>query len=108
VLSLWSNAKVVYAVFKINATAAGELYRYDTKWSPVTLPTAPPDSIWSVWGRDEKNVWAVGEAGAIYRLDKTQWRREVSPTHQRLRAVAGDKEKVWALGDWGAVLRLDK
>jgi hypothetical protein len=69
---------------------------------PVTLRDA--------WGSGFKDVWAVGDQGALLHWDGSSWTRHASPAGPTigLNAVAGRSSKdAWAAGEQGTLLRYD-
>ena len=65
-------------------------------------------NLFSLWGADEKAIWAVGSGGAVLHYDGTAWRREQTPTEVQLTSVWGTSPKdVWAVGYEGVVVHYD-
>ena len=77
------------------------------EWQWVN-PAAAGNSLWSVWGFSESEVYAVGNGGAIVRLDGARWRSVASPTERDLRSLWGtDADNIYAVGTDGTVLNYD-
>jgi len=77
---------------------------------PVVKETKSGPSLNAVTFTDEKNGWAVGEAGTILTTGDggAKWTRENSGVSVALNAVAFASTGVgWAVGDRGVVLRRD-
>ncbi|AKV01118.1 hypothetical protein AKJ09_07781 [Labilithrix luteola] len=74
----------------------------------------PPDQFYcsgsarSLWGTDEANVWAVGNAGYGYRVDDAaagHWKQLDTKTSADLRGVWGSSPNdVWAVGSRGTII----
>lgn len=65
--------------------------------------------IYSMWGSDAKNIWAVGSYGTIVKWDGTQWQRQQAMgVIQNLYGVWGSSATdVWIVGEKGRVLHHD-
>lgn len=77
-------------------------------WTPVDSQSAV--GLDAIWGSSADDVWAVGEAGTIRRIGRSdlRWTIVPSPTTARLRAVWGTGPKdVWAVGHAGTILHWD-
>ena len=83
-----------------------QIYLYDGG-ALVPIPdtgTPPTNDLLGVWGSSTKDLWAVGNNGAILHGDGTGWTQGTSPTTNTLRAVSGSAANdVWAVGDAGTV-----
>jgi photosystem II stability/assembly factor-like uncharacterized protein len=75
-------------------------------WVPQTVAAAP-GKVDAVWGSGPKDVYAVGDSGAIWHLDTTgKWTAQDSGTTNRLRAIWGSSAAdVYAVGAGGTILR---
>jgi hypothetical protein len=72
-------------------------------------PLPQGESLRAVWAAGERDVWAVGDNGALLHYDGVSFRAEPMLTeHKVLRAVHGSAaDDVWAVGDGGVVLHYD-
>jgi photosystem II stability/assembly factor-like uncharacterized protein len=60
-----------------------------------------------VWGRSEKDVWAVGQHGTLLHWDGAHWRWRDSGTDEKLHAVWGAPGgETWIVGHGGVLLRM--
>lgn len=75
------------------------------EWTVV--PPVTDVDLHCVWGRDSRNVWAVGKKGTVLYFDGSSWQKMESGTSEDLFAVVGTHEGtcVWAVGDHGTILR---
>jgi phosphoribosylcarboxyaminoimidazole (NCAIR) mutase len=65
-------------------------------------------NLYSVWGVDAGNIFAVGESGSIVHYDGTSWSAMTSGTMANLYGVWGtDSTNVFVVGQSGTVLRYD-
>ena len=68
----------------------------------------PSAALRAIWGAHPKDIWAVGDAGGIYRWNGLYWRAEPRVTQSRLQAVWGTGiNDVWAAGRSNTVLHWD-
>lgn len=64
--------------------------------------------LYSVWGVDTSNVWAVGLNGVIRKWDGAAWTAQASTTMNNLIDIWGaDIKNVWAVGYSGTILKGD-
>ncbi len=84
---------------------------------PVEIPSPldlsgppPPPAVFSIFGFDSNNVWAVGANGLAARYDGGSWAATQTGTTQALSSVWGlSSEDMWAVSNevvllrWGAV-----
>jgi hypothetical protein len=64
--------------------------------------------IRQVWGTENNDIWAVGDAGTILHWDGYQWSQVESKTTNYLLGVWGSSSNdVWAVGVGGTVLHWD-
>ncbi len=94
------------------AASSGHMYRtsetkLDTIYEVFTEPDG--DDFYDVEFVNDTLVFAVGEAGKIYRSDDAglTWTQETSPTEETLQKVRYRNGKVWAVGQAGMVLMLN-
>lgn len=69
-----------------------------------------PSALHSVWGADDKDIWAVGDSGAVYHWQGSEWQRENTQTfgNYELRSVWGfASDNVWIVGTRGAIFQWD-
>lgn len=75
-------------------------------WKQVASGTNT--DLFSVWGPDPSNVWAVGLGGVIRKWDGATWSAQSSGTMNNLIDVWGaDIKNVWAVGYGGTILRFN-
>jgi photosystem II stability/assembly factor-like uncharacterized protein len=79
--------------------------RSPSDWSEQPAPS--PGQLDAVWGSDAKDVYVVGELGAILHFDTTgKWTAQASGTTNRLRAIWGPSAAdVYAVGSGGTIVR---
>jgi hypothetical protein len=112
------NLYAVWASASNDVWAAGDtgtILHYDGKsWSSSPNPTI--QRLFGLWGVDNKNIWAVGEApsstsqGAFLHYDGTTWSSVIDPALQgttgRFNSVWADNPKfVYACGVKGLLVR---
>ena len=87
-----------------------------SSWSSIYMGSSKLKvSLYGVWGTSEKNIWAVGEKGTIFRCkgsssctSSSYWNTETSGTTSNLRAIHGFSDKdVFAVGYDGVILHYD-
>jgi hypothetical protein len=77
-----------------------------TSWAnTATVGTTTPQTLRSIWGTSENNVYAVGSSGTILRYNGTAWASVTSGTTNTLNGVWGvDSNHIWAVGSSGTIL----
>ena len=73
------------------------------------LPYPEPEVetwLYSVWGRSETDVWAVGQPGLILHYDGSTWTMDTVET-RALTDVWGNDDETFICGTEGAIYRLD-
>lgn len=65
-------------------------------------PLPQGNALLSIWGTDDNNVWAVGDAGTVLKWDGKAWTAQSLMTNASLSAVWGtDAKNVWVVGGGG-------
>jgi hypothetical protein len=97
VTGVWGSETGDIFVSFSDLEGGGALYRYRGETWESTSVAEP---MKRVWGRSNSDVFAVGDSGAIYHYDGTQWSKTADGiTDKPLRYVIGDSDNVYALGD---------
>jgi hypothetical protein len=80
----------------------GVIWHYDGQsWQSVDLSSVFPDGaplLFKIWGRNEHDIYAVGQAGTILHYDGEGWAKVVSNTIRPLFTVHGNDDIVVATG----------
>lgn len=102
VLSLWG-----FGPRDVFASGVGEIAHYDgTTWTAMSLPQSVVDDerfLYALWGSDNDDMWAVGEAGVILHYDGSTWelvpsapRSSSTPSLAERRTTSGSQApRVW-------------
>lgn len=103
---VWGEtAASIWAVGRNETNAAGVLWHFDgTSWSPFDLSAIFPEAtpvIFKIWGRTERDIYAVGQAGTILHYDGERWAKIPSATNRPLFTVHGNQDIVVATGGFG-------
>jgi hypothetical protein len=117
VYGLWgSSSSDVWAAGGVSGRY-GFLWHFDgTAWANVPLPDEVPltdngelPALFKVWGRNAKDVYAVGGHGLMLHYDGAVWKRVPTQTDELIFTVAGDSDEVVAVGGsaMGVVLDAD-
>lgn len=70
--------------------------------APLTGQEPP---LRGIWGVSERDIWAVGDQGAVLHYDGTTWTPQPTGTTKQLRDIWGrDATHVWAVGAAGTIL----
>ena len=73
----------------------------------ATESSGGSNTLFSIWGTSNTNIFAVGGSGRIVRFNGATWSSMTSPTSRTLLRVAGSgPSDVWAVGD-SVVLHFD-
>ncbi|MBW2306188.1 MAG: hypothetical protein JRG73_04560 [Deltaproteobacteria bacterium] len=66
------------------------------------------ESLNDIWGTDFNHVYAVGDAGGIYRFNGIRWASMLSPAGRSLRGIWGSSfDNIYAVGEGSALLHFD-
>lgn len=98
-LDLWSDGSAMYG-------ANGDVLKHTggVQFSEVFTPPAGND-LYAVWGSAANDVFAVGQGGAIYRYNGSNWSKQPNSDSRTLHAVWGSAAaNVYAVGTSGAIL----
>jgi len=77
-------------------------------WCQEPGPGSTTPILRAVWAVDASNVFAVGDAGTIWRRGASVWTAMSSGTTQNLNGVwAASSSNVWAVGVAGTILRFN-
>jgi hypothetical protein len=92
------------------AGQAGVVQRWsrDSGWAKIA--STPATTLNGIWGRDEKDVWAVASTNAIFHFDGSVWKSVSGPagTAQTLNALTGTAAgELWAVGVAGTIVHYD-
>jgi len=91
------------ALFLVGVSGRAVAY-LDGEWSVQASGTS--QTLQSVFGFAEDDVWAVGRAGTILHWDGAEWARVESPISAALNAVWGvSADEVYAAGSGGALVQ---
>lgn len=85
-----------------NPSTGGIIWHYDGQsWQTVNLSHIFPGGaprLFKIWGRNESDIYAVGQAGTILHYDGESWSKVVSATSRPLFTVHGNDNVVIATG----------
>ncbi|MCE1245434.1 MAG: WD40 repeat domain-containing protein [Firmicutes bacterium] len=74
-------------------------------WEPVNLEEK---DLVSVWGVAPKNYYAVGNAGRVFHLDNSGWKKMSTPTSYSLYSIRGiDTQHIYTCGVMGTFMVSD-
>ena len=102
---VWAeDADTVWAV-----NAVGEVWRWRRGSAAERLfaLNTPGVGLHAIHGGSAKDVWAVGDRGAIVHYNGTEWKCLETPVCASMNAVKADgRGNAWVCGDGGTVLRV--
>jgi len=104
-------ALIVFACLALAGCGESGWHRVDPGFTDENAPRAVRWSnttalLYSIWGSDGSQLWAVGEGGTILHTadgGKT-WETQRSGTLQPLNAIFGIGTELWAVGDNGTIV----
>ncbi len=110
------------AVMGFAACASTEGDDDDDSAGPIIEDPPDDSSVWddlslgfnvtlnAMWGSSSQSLWIVGDGGAIYHWNGTNWTATPSGTISDINGVwgTGDGSSVWAVGDAGVVVSWDE
>ncbi|MBI2536130.1 MAG: hypothetical protein HYW06_04020, partial [Gemmatimonadetes bacterium] len=98
VLEANADGVLGYGLFTVTVSTATAVNLFDSTYSGNT------NFLWSIWGRNANNIYAVGGNGTILRTtDGTNW-GSVGPGGGHFRGIWGSADNdIWAVGDGGRI-----
>ena len=110
----WFRARSLKLVGLIALALAGCQCGVDKRYAgsdeslKTDQPPLPTNSLIALWGLNAKDVWAVGDEGAIQHFDGKIWSVVPSPTKKSLLGIGGTApDDIWAVGEEGTTVHYD-
>jgi hypothetical protein len=104
VVSLWGTTEAgLYAIVLSVADDPTKIIHYDgNDWETVVSDAGDCRML---WGSGENDIFAVGEAGAVWHYDGHVWQTQISGTTEDLVAIWGtNSTNVYAVGNAGTII----
>lgn len=104
VFGLWG--RLTSSLWAVGASAAGDGFIWRDDGGGFEPVEVDPEitrgrSVFKVWGRDDDDVWFVGDAGLALHYDGEEFAPVALPHDAALITVHGDDEAVYAVGGLG-------